>query len=125
MKWTLPTDLQILNVIYKRYYENFARCEVNYKIYFPIDIKQIADDLGIDEYIIFGRLSHLDRKYANTEARVKFIDRLETGQCINFPLMVSVLADLRDRAKKYNVSIWIAVISLVISFISIVISIFC
>jgi hypothetical protein len=69
----LPTDLDILNEIYDRYYDTFA----NYtrqtptrqaKNYVPIDIAAIAQRLGVDGGIIRGRLYYLHRrKYGYTE----------------------------------------------------------
>ncbi|KKK58189.1 hypothetical protein LCGC14_3046950, partial [marine sediment metagenome] len=65
----LPTDREILDDIYERYYETFAgftegdgsRSE---KIYVPIDIDEIAEEFKIDGDIIFGRLYyHLQKKF--------------------------------------------------------------
>lgn len=130
----LPTDLEILNAIFDRYYETFTQYanrenSRNSKIYVPIDIKQIADDLKIDVDIIFGRLYyHLEKKYGYREddgCLVHFFC-LRLGDdihCINFPLVASVLADLRDQANRHNTATWIAVGSVIISIVSIVISI--
>jgi len=130
----LPTDLEILNAIYERYYEIFAQYtdgddSRSTKIYVPIDIKQIAEDLKVDGDIVFGRLYyHLEKKhgYRQGDGSLAPFFSLSVGgssHCINFPLAASVLADLRDQAKKHNVATWIAVGSLIISIVSIVISI--
>ncbi len=130
----LPTDLQILNKIYELYYDVFAQFpdikkNRKEKIYVPIDIKEIADDLQVDGDIVFGRLYyHLNGKYwykQTNGSRVSFFE-LKIGEdkhCINFPFMASVLAELRDRARKHNIATWIAFGSLVISIIAIIISI--
>jgi hypothetical protein len=130
----LPTDLKILNAVYERYYDEFASYtdggdSRNAKIYVPIDIKQLAEDLNVDGDIIFGRLYyHLDKKYGyrqEDDSRVPFFG-LRVGKdknCVNFPLMASVLADLRDRARRNRTATWIASGSLIISVIAIVISI--
>lgn len=130
----LPTDLRILNAIYERYYETFAQYTNGDKtrsvrIYVPIDIKEIVEDLKVDGDIIFGRLYyHLEKKYGykqDDDSQVHFF-ALGIGEdihCVNFPIMASVLADLRDRARKHSTATWIAFGSLVISLIAIAISI--
>jgi hypothetical protein len=99
------------------------------KIYVPIDIAEIARDLSVDKDIVFGRLYyHLEHKWAyqqDDRSNVHFF-ALSVGDdkhCINFPLMASVLADLQDQAVKHNTAIWIAVVSLIVSVVSVVISI--
>lgn len=131
----LPTDLEILNVIYNDYYEEFSNYmkEKNntrsVKIYVPINIDKIAEKLNVDGDIIFGRLYyHLEKKYGyrnEDESNVHFFARVLDGDihCINFPLMASILADLRDNKKRYYTAITIAVGSLIVSLISVAISI--
>jgi len=131
----LPTDLQILDAIYRGYYEVFAKYAKgdesrSTKLYVPIDIEQIAHDLKVDEDILFGRLYyHLDHKYRYKQddgAGVHFFC-LRSGDdihCVNFPLMASVLADLRDQSWKHRIAIWIAVGALFVSAVSVLISIF-
>lgn len=64
----VPTDLEILNVIYEQYYDEFSSYDKNSptrssKIYVPIDIGAIARRLH-DGDIVFGRLYyHLEKKY--------------------------------------------------------------
>ena len=130
----LPTDREILDAIYGHYYDVFTQYtdgddSRSTKVYVPIDIKEIAGDLKVDDDIIFGRLyHHLDKKFGyrrDDKILVPFFS-LQIGDdthCINFPLAAAVLADLRDQAKQYNTATWIAVGSLVVSIISIVISI--
>ena len=65
----LPTDLQILNTIYNKYYDKFVSfskkdSDRSAKNFIPVDIKLIAQKLGVDVDIIFGRLYyHLEQKY--------------------------------------------------------------
>jgi len=95
----------------------------------PIDIEKVAQDLDIDEDIVFGRLYyHLEHKYGYKQddgTSVSFFG-LKIGDdihCVNFPLMASVLADLQDQSLKHNVAIWIAVASLFVSALSVLIAI--
>ncbi len=129
----LPTDLQILNAIYERYYKTFALCadenkSRSTKNYVPIDIKVIGQDLKVDDEIIFGRLYyHLDKKHGYKQddgSQVPFFG-LRIGRdihCVNFPLMASVLADLRLENRKFWTATAVAVFSLVVSIIAIVLS---
>lgn len=129
----VPTDLQILDRIYDRYYPKFAgysteAADRKAKIYVPIDIADISQDLGVDGDIVFGRLYyHLEEKYGYSRSkgeRVHFF-ALEVGgdrHCINFPLMGSVLAALQEESRRYQLSLWIAVISLIVSLVAICVS---
>lgn len=129
----LPTDLKILNVIYEEYYDTFISFSKNNsdrsaKNFIPVDIKLIAQKLGVDVDIIFGRLYyHLEQKYGYSRSggsKVAFFV-LKIGSvtnCINFPYMASVLANLRESEKKYTAATVIATISLVIAILSLIVS---
>ncbi|MFA5078718.1 MAG: hypothetical protein WC541_04450 [Dehalococcoidia bacterium] len=130
----VPTDLKILDMIYKRYYDNFhAHCSENKirpsKIYVPIDINLIAKSLKVDEDIVFGRLYyHLNKKFRYKQedgSSVEFFSLLvaDIPNCINFPYLASVLADLKDKDEKYQTSTYIAFFSLFIALLSFVISV--
>jgi len=129
----LPTDLQILNTIYNRYYDKFKSFSKNdsdrsSKIFIPIDITLVAKELEVDVDIIFGRLYyHLEQKYGYkryNDIKVAFFT-LQAGadkNCINFPYMASVLANLREREKKYSTATKIAILSLFIAGLSLIVS---
>lgn len=129
----LPTDLQILNEIYKRYYDSFASYvredgSRSTKIYVPIDLQQISQNLKVDKDIIFGRLYyHFNKKYRYQQddgSCVSFF-ALRCGEdihCVNFPFMVSVLADLNDQASRYKTATRIAIGSLIVAVIAVLIS---
>ena len=129
----LPTDLQILNAIYNRYYVRFKSFTKNdpdrsAKYFIPVDIKLIAQKMGVDVDIIFGRLYyHLEQKYGYSRSdgsKVAFFV-LKIGSdnnCINFPYMASVLANIRDREKKHSTATNIAIFSLVVAGLSLLVS---
>ena len=130
----IPTDLQILDVVYNRYYDNFQAYSNenrirNSKIYVPIDVKEIAKRLNVDTDIVFGRLYyHLNEKfgYKNDDGSTVEFFALRAGDdrhCINFPYLASVLSDLKDQNKKYQTSTLISILSLVIAILSIILSI--
>jgi hypothetical protein len=130
----VPTDYEVLNAIYERYYKTFAGYSADAperaaKIYVPIDIRDVAAHLGVDGNIVFGRLYyHLERKfgYKNDDGSSVHFFTLGVGDdrhCVNFPLLGSVLAGLREDRRKDLWAIWLAITSLIISIVSIVISV--
>ncbi len=125
-----PTDLELLNAIHERYYDDYAGLseEERLKIYFPIDCAAIAKRLRVDNNIVFGRLYyHLQHKYGYTQddgSKVAFFTRKagEHKDCVNFPLLASVLAALRSENRKFNITTVIAVFALIISSLALVFS---
>lgn len=121
----IPTDLDILNTIYKLYHADFVLYDDdknirNNKIYVPIDCHKIANILGVNGDIVFGRLYyHLEKKYHYKQrdgSEVFFFAYNEISgnpKSINFPLMTSVLASLREKEEKFWISIAIAVLALI------------
>lgn len=131
----IPTDLKILDIIYNSYYDEFSSFikenpTRKTKLYVPIDIQAIANELNVDGDVIFGRLYyHLEKKYGYTNednSKVYFF-ALKIGEdthCVNFPYLASILAELQDNQKKYKTGTTIALISLGISIASIAVSLF-
>ena len=129
----LPTDFQILNYIYSHYYEPFSAFdkdspERRTKIYIPIDISAISKRFGVDPDIVFGRLYyHLEEKlsYKRSDGSNVHFFILTDGSdrhCVNFPLLASILAGMRQERRRDLWAIWIALTSIVISVFSIVVS---
>ena len=130
-----PTDLDLLDAIYNRYFDEFAAwSEENRtrrtKIYVPIDIELIARELSVDPDLVFGRLYyHLEHKYGYDDAsgsHTPFFEIAIAGDhhCINFPYLASVLASLRDEDRKFRVATTTAVVSPLIAIVSLLLSIF-
>ncbi len=130
----LPTDLQILEEIYKRYYPVFTSfvketSNRSSKVYVSIDIREIADRFKIDADIVFGRLYyHLDQRYGFSQpdgAKVHFFAK-QVGQdmhVVQFPLLASVLATLREEHKEHLHGVVLSIAAIVISFASLLFSI--
>ena len=107
----IPTDKEILESIYRSYYDDFMKYTKgdpvqHTRIYVPTDIQRIANELSVDREVIFGILYyHMEDKYGYTDSdgsRVHFF-ALQAGKekdCVNFPYLSSVLAELRDREEK-------------------------
>ena len=111
----VPTDLEILDAIYNRYYDDFVSYDEDNKIrsnkiHVPIDIIAISRELGVDEDIVFGRLYyHLNEKFGykqDNNVQVNFFNMQVGGDrhCIQFPMLASVLADLREENRKYRIA---------------------
>src|ERR1700682_5580406 len=104
----LPTDRELLRAVYDRNYAEFAAFDSKAptratKIYVPIDIATIADQLKVDNELAFGRLYyHLEPKFGEPEGKSEihfFLIALPSASgterhVINFPLLESVLASL-------------------------------
>lgn len=125
----IPTDLKILDAIYELHHEDFVSFtsgekKRGSKIYVPIDCKNIADKLKVDRDLVFGRLYyHLEKKYGyrrDDGSVVHFFDSRVGNDvhCVNFPLMTSVLAGLRQERKNFWTSTAIAVAALFFSCLS-------
>ncbi|HYU77409.1 MAG TPA: hypothetical protein VEK56_00405 [Vicinamibacterales bacterium] len=134
----LPTDLQVLEAIFSRYYDVFssykpgsAGADRESKVYVPIDIVAVARDLRTDADLLFGRLyNDLQKRYGYRDERedseVPFF-ALGVGQkdkhVVHFPYLAAVLALLRAEHTKHRTAIWIAIVSLVLSIVSIVVAV--
>lgn len=121
----IPTDRKILEAIFHTYKDTFAEYEVNQdrssKIYVPVDCKKIAKKLRTEPDIVFGRLYyHLEEKHGYQRpdgSKVPFFT-LKAGndlKCVNFPLLVSVLAELQEHNKKFWIPTGISLLSLVVA----------
>ena len=135
----IPTDLEILKVIYSQYYSEFESFKKNsesrlVKVYVPIDVDLIGAKLGVDGDIVFGRLYyHFNNKYSysNKDGSKVLFFALELGSserkdkhCIQFPLMASVLAELMHEHHKYRVTTIISILSFIVSIAAVIISLF-
>ena len=121
------TDRQILEDIHEHYqgaFQVFPFDEANRenKMYVPIDIEKIAARLGADVNSIFGRLYyHLNQKYGyqlvGDNRRVAFFTPVAGADknCIQFPLLESVLASMRSEHSRFVVATSMAGGSLLIS----------
>ena len=131
----LPTDRQLLDDIYARYYDEFAAFDAgagkrNSKVYVPVDVAALAREYGVDGDIVFGRLYyHLDRKYGYThdDGSKVHLFSLVVGadrHCVNFPYLAAILAGLREEDKRYRRATITAIVSLGISLVSLGITLF-
>lgn len=129
------TDREILRAIYDTYLPKFAgfdrenrdRVDLNYV---PIDVDHVGSKLGSDGDMIFGRLFfHMDRQHGYQNARGAYVHLFAKAvgtdtNCVNFPLLTAVLADMEDRTRRYWTATTIAVVSLAISGASMLVAVF-
>jgi hypothetical protein len=122
-----PTDLKILKAIFDLYCKDFGE-SINIDspdnskkyVYVPIDCWKVAKKLKADPHMVFGRLYyHLDNKHGykrnNTLVSLFALEIDGARHVVNFPLLAAVLADLKEDKCRYNFSVWISIISLVIA----------
>jgi hypothetical protein len=127
----IPTDLEILNAIYEKYYETFVSFldeNKTRKAFIPIDIASMAEEMNVEPDVIFGRLYyHLEKKYGykNDDGSKVSLFTMQAGgdvNCIHFPYLTSILADMRNEDKKYQRAITFSIISAVVSVVSLALS---
>lgn len=121
----IASDFEIINEIYNRYrdtYHSFAteNPEKITRIRVPIDIGEIAKACGVGEEMVFGRLYyHFNKKYSYKDEegrRITFFASVKfEGLSVNFPMVASILADLRAEQRKFRIATSMALASLLIS----------
>lgn len=129
----VPTDLEILEDIYYRYYEEYKKYATEEpdriaRIRVPINIKDIAIACGVEEDMIFGRIFyHFNKKYSykdeNGNITTFFMTNKFEGLSVNFPLVASILADLSIEKRKKDLFMMVSVGAVAISLIALIISI--
>jgi hypothetical protein len=127
-----PTDFELLRAIYERHDNDFEANSASRetRVYQPIDVPALAKSLNANEDMIFGRLYHdLDQKYGERrepgKPRKSFFTPVAGTQvnCVNWPLMVGVLARLWEERRRNFLTLGLAVSSGVISVAALVVSI--
>lgn len=132
----LPTDYELLAEIYRRYFDAYVAFDENAstkrstKNYVPIDVAAVARALGSESDLVFGRLYyHLESKYGFDDGeggegrpapRVHFFAVRVGGDthAVHFPLLASILADLRDQRAKHLLATWVSLIAFAMSLVS-------
>jgi hypothetical protein len=128
-----PTDFELLKAVYELHRDEYRATGPAAPIFLPINIPQIATNLGVADQIVFGRLYyHLDLKYAQEPdpaagrtARKSFFAKQvgDLVNAINFPLLEAVLAGLWQERRR---NLWVsttAVVSIGISIAALIVSI--
>ncbi len=96
------------------------------KIYVPIDLRAVAEKIGNDPHILFGRLYyHLDAKYRykNDDGIRVHLFTLKVGanyHCINYPLLAAILSEHLAVYANEQRNFWLAIVALIFSLAAII-----
>ncbi len=130
----IPTDLEILEDIYFRYYDEYKKYAKDEpdriaRIRVPINIQEVAEACGVEEDMIFGRMFyHFNKKYSYKDERGEITtffmsDKFE-GLSVNYPLVSSVIADLSMEKKRTALYVTLSSVAIMLSLIAIIIAVF-
>lgn len=129
----IPTDLEILEDIYYRYYDEYRKYAKEEpdriaRIRVPLDIQEVAEACGVEEDMIFGRIFyHFNKKYSYKDDRGNittfFVSDKFLGLSVNFPLVASILADLKSEKKESELLLGISASALVLSVIAVIVAV--
>lgn len=132
--YRIPTDLEIMEELYERYFESFRKYATEdpdriARIRVPINVQEVAEACGVEEDMIFGRIFyHFNKKYSYKDEKGNvttfFITDKFEGLSVNFPIVASVLADLRTEKRKIDNFLFISSAALALSVIALLIAIF-
>ncbi|MFN3881354.1 MAG: hypothetical protein ACK4L8_08010 [Nitrincola lacisaponensis] len=119
------TDRVILKKIYDTYYSEFCAFDTvptrESEVYVPIDCHLIANDLGLNPSIVFGRLYyHLDKKhgYKKDDGLMVHLFTHQIGEdkhAVNFPLLSAVLAEHEQSFYRFTIPLFVSTTALLIS----------
>lgn len=127
----LPSDFKILKEIYNQYYDEFAEYAEGSrasKVHVPVDLHMIAKRLNTEPDIVFGRLYYyLNEKYGyqtgeNTYVHLFALKVGSDSHAVNFPLLGSVLASMREEQSKFLWATGLSIAAVIISIVSAVLS---
>jgi hypothetical protein len=125
----LPTDFELLSAVYEQVLPIFPKFDRSNpdrtaKIFVPLDLASIAKKLGVDIDIVFGRLYYdLENRHGykkDGDLMVNFF-AANLGQdrnCINVPLLSSVLADLQEQHRRVSISLRVSIAAFIVSLLS-------
>jgi hypothetical protein len=128
----IPTDLEIIEDIYYRYYDEYKKYAKDEpdriaRIRVPVNLQEIADACGVEEDMIFGRLYyHFNKKYSykNEDGGIItfFMSEKFEGLSVNYPLVSAVLADLNAEKKRTTIFITISAVAVMLSVVAVVLA---
>jgi len=130
----IPTDYEILEEIYYRYYEEYRKYAKEEpdriaRIRVPVNVREVAGACGVEEDMIFGRIFyHFNKKYSYKDEKGNittfFIADKFEGLSVNFPLVASILADMKNEKKQTDVLLMVSGAAVVTSVISLIVALF-
>jgi hypothetical protein len=121
-----PTDLKILNKIYENHYGDYVQKK---DVYIEVDVGRLSKELKADYLIVMMRFyQHFNAKHfsiGSVDGVKRLLFNVEqdgpSGKLthrVNFSLLASVLADLRQQHEQFRSNYLTAVLSAVFAAIS-------
>lgn len=129
----IPTDLEIMEEIHERYYDEFRKYATEEpdriaKIRVPININEVAYACGVEPDMIFGRVFyHFNKKYSYKDEKgditTFFITDKFEGLSVNFALVASTLANLKLEKQQTDQFMIAAGVSIALSIFAIILAV--
>lgn len=127
----IPSDRAIFEVIYSKYLAEYLKDVANQtprRVYLPVNLTAIAQQLGCNVHILFGRFySDLRQRY-NADRREGFSHSIfepKAGpdrHCVNFPYLVAILAGMREEAQRQWLTWTLSLLALAVSAFSLLVN---
>jgi hypothetical protein len=120
---SFPSDLKILERIHRQYLDHYLSAGgIVEPGYVAVgNLADLAAKLGQDRDLLVGRLRyHINRKYSYKDAsgqETHLIVEEHGYYLVNFPLLVGLIANLREEKKRYRTSICLSVTATIVSVI--------
>lgn len=126
----LSTDREILQCVYDMYAGDFKVNQVQpndkngNRIYIPIDVRAVAERLGDDPHVLFGRLYyHLAHQYGYKKSDGASVELFafkigEELHCINYPYLAAILSEHLQQHSENVKAFWWSVSAFVVSIVS-------
>ncbi len=130
----LLTDRYLLQCIYDMYLPDYPgpKDERGAGIndpYVPINIRAVAERVGMSPELVFGRLYfHLDHKYRykHESGATTSLFQLQVGgkkHAVQFPYLAAVLAEKNQEFRRYALTLALSATALGVSLVSLAVSI--
>lgn len=113
------SDKKILKAIQEIYNDDYVLADDDAKNWFPINIKKIAFKLKIDDVMLIRRLHFIKKQYGlNDKNTAEFIG-IQNGEWkIDMAAVMAILSKMSYEDTKYWFTLVLSIVSIVISFIT-------
>ena len=129
----IPTDFEIMEEIHDRYYDTFRKYATEEpdriaRIRVPIKINEVAEAIGVEQDMIFGRVFyHFNKKYSYKDEKgditTFFITDKFEGLSVNFALVASTLAEMKQEKQKADQYLIVSGTAIALSIFAIILAV--